>query len=119
MGSGPILLSSLYCTGRESSLLQCNRDMYHTLTCTHRGDAGVTCEGITICFNVITVFYTAYELGNAVPCTNKSVRLVPSNAGAGRIEVCINSSWGTICSNTWDDIDASVVCRQSGYSPYG
>lgn len=45
MGSGPILLSSLYCIGTESSLLECNRNMYHSITCNHRRDAGVTCEG--------------------------------------------------------------------------
>ena len=45
MGSGPILLSSLSCTGRESSLLECDRNMYSALSCTHRSDAGVTCEG--------------------------------------------------------------------------
>ena len=45
MGSGPILLSDLYCTGAESSLFECNRYMYGTLSCTHRDDAGVTCEG--------------------------------------------------------------------------
>ena len=46
MGSGPILLSELYCTGSEETLLECNRNMYGTLSCTHRQDAGVTCEGI-------------------------------------------------------------------------
>ena len=33
--------------------------------------------------------------------------------------MCTNNSWGTICTNTWDDLDASVACRESGYSPYG
>jgi hypothetical protein len=45
MGSGPILLSNLYCTGSEDTLLGCNRNMYGALSCTHRQDAGVVCEG--------------------------------------------------------------------------
>ena len=47
VGTGPILLSNLYCTGRETSLLECNRyyNNYVTLNCNHRDDAGVTCEG--------------------------------------------------------------------------
>lgn len=45
MGSGPILLSDLYCTGTESNMLECNRNMYGTLSCSHNQDAGVRCEG--------------------------------------------------------------------------
>ena len=37
----------------------------------------------------------------------------------GRIDLCINGTWGTICSNSFDTKDASVVCQQLGYSSYG
>lgn len=44
-GSGPILLADMFCFGNESSLLDCNRNMFGTLSCNHFEDAGVTCEG--------------------------------------------------------------------------
>ena len=33
--------------------------------------------------------------------------------------MCLNGGWGSICRDFWNNADASVVCRQLGYSPYG
>ena len=52
-------------------------------------------------------------------CEDGTVRLQGGTSSNGRVELCINGTWGTVCSDFWDNHDASVVCSQLGYSPYG
>ena len=47
---------------------------------------------------------------------DEDVRLVDgSNPLEGRVEICLNRAWGTICNNSFSISDAADVCRQLRY----
>ena len=57
---------------------------------------------------------------NNIGCYEGDVRLVDGATGLeGRLEICRNNVWGTVCHNRWDHNDARVVCQQLGLSAVG
>ena len=51
---------------------------------------------------------TSTEEGN---CTSGEIRLNGSISLEGRVEICINNAWGTICGNRLSSSDSQVICR--------
>ena len=48
-------------------------------------------------------------------CSDGTLRLVGGiNPAEGRIEICINNAWGTICDDGFTKEEALVACRQLG-----
>ena len=71
------------------------------------------------------IFFTTAEctsgdvrlrLNTIVP---ESYQLIDDELARGRVEVCVDEMFGTVCDEFWDHIDASVVCNQLGFSPNG
>ena len=53
-------------------------------------------------------------------CSVGQIRLIGGvSEREGRVEVCIDRIWGTICDTYWSRSDAQVVCRQLGYTSFG
>lgn len=57
---------------------------------------------------------------NFLGCSNGDLRLVDGNGHLeGRVEICYDGVWGTVCSDHWGRAEVSVVCRHLGYSSSG
>ena len=91
----------MQCTGFESRLLDCKHNGIGVIShCSHSKDAGVRCLSIP-----------------AENCSNGALRLVDGDvAHEGRVEICYDNRWGTVCHDEWSSEDAAVACRKLGYS---
>ena len=83
------------CVGSELKLVNCSYASIIT-GCNHSHDIAVNCKSM---------------------CTHGDLQLVSGSLPSeGRVEVCVNGNWGTVCDDIWDRKDAEVACRQFGHS---
>ena len=53
-------------------------------------------------------------------CVDGDLRLVDGNdTNEGRLEICFNNAWGTICGDLLNQTEAAVACNQLGFSTEG
>ncbi|NWH19309.1 DMBT1 protein, partial [Grus americana] len=91
-GPGRMWPDRVSCVGTETAFSTCNVKPWGNGTCHHGREAGVVCAGTSE--------------GDQVRLVNYGSRC------AGRVEVFHNKRWGTVCDDSWDLLDAEVVCRQ-------
>ena len=95
-GTGQIWLDEVNCVGTETRLIDCLANPLGTHNCVHADDAGVRC------------------IAQAATCTRGAIRLQGGTATQGRVEICNNNVWGTVCDDSWGNVDARVACIQLG-----
>ena len=55
-----------------------------------------------------------------VNCNEGDIKLADGpSASKGRLEVCINRTWATVCSGGFGTEESIVACGQLGYQRYG
>ena len=91
-----VLLDNYQCIGQETRLYDCPRGTgFQFEGCRGFHGAGVLCSGTT--------------------CAQGDIRLQGSNSSdSGRVEMCLNNIWGTICDDLWGATEARIACIQLG-----
>lgn len=119
---GPVLLENVICTGNEDRLFDCTKSGLGVSSCSHSRDAGVRCSiqcKLVAVGNELHTPNSHLSFNCLAVCNDGDVRLIGGSSNlVGRVEVCIDEIWGTICNDFWDSTDAGVICAQLGYSRY-
>lgn len=103
-------------------LIQCPHNGVNVHNCQHFEDVGVRClESLTrTCTKYPLNLIPILSVHMHIACTNGDIRLIGgSTSFEGRVEICYNNNWGTVCDDQWGTPDATVACRQLGYSTTG
>ncbi|XP_041375843.1 deleted in malignant brain tumors 1 protein-like [Gigantopelta aegis] len=100
--------STVLCRGDETSIARCRNDGF---------SKGIRPNPFHSVCRRRRAFLSVHCFHQPVAITK--IRLADGSAGdRGRVEVYLQgpNQWGTVCDSLWNDRDATVVCRQMGYS---
>ena len=127
------VLFSVNCSGSESELSEC--EVSESGVCPEHS-AAVICQGLRKwLFYVIQHLLIIHRLCDIMKslladaqsdnCSHGDVWIASriddttTLSSEGRLEVCVNGVWGTVCDLRFGTGDAEVACKQMGYDGEG
>lgn len=108
------------CTGDETRLIGCDHDDNGILhSCDRSSLVSVICQGkynyYTTMFFLLSLMIIMNHSESSIVadnCNHGDIRLAGGDDSTiGRVEVCINNAWGTVCNSRFGTRDAQVTCR--------
>lgn len=65
-------------------------------------------------------YYFHVVSNSSFECQTGDIRLAGGDTpNEGRVEICVNGEWGTICDDGWGTPEAMVVCNITGFGTEG
>ena len=131
----PIAIINMVCFGNETSVLNCSFSVldrfYSYYWWFFHRSLVVSCQGSSKSiyyynFHFIKHLHNNYLEGEypQSTCNDGDIRLVNgANELQGRVEICNNNVWGTVCSNYPSPSNSekfgNLICKQLGYQRTG
>ena len=102
-GTSEFWLLDISCRSQDTRIRDCPSRTFGLgiYSCGHSTEAGAVCAGTR--------------------CPQGTIRLQggSDDTNNGRVEICNDDAWGTVCDSNWDNADARVVCRELGLPTAG